>query len=213
MIYKVRFMPSLLLFFLLVLVMLFLGLPKSEKIWHSSTQSDDTTYCRKTLTLADQDVLNLVGNQAPWLLQPLPCEWNYHTWTVSATATAPNWSQCYLSVGRPALKAPSSLEWNIQRDATCVQVRKEDYQMFVKCSQALQPGASGLSMETARWKKTGKVSHLPRFFGVTPFKGKASVTVILLGFLWLWEQWGQGWLQWRCRSQECFQLLGQPGEG
>ena len=58
-----------------------------------------------------------------------------------------------------------------------------------------------------------QVKKLPRSFGVTPFKGKASVIVILLGFLWLWEQWGQGWLQWRCRSQECFQLLGQPGEG
>ena len=57
-----------------------------------------------------------------------------------------------------------------------------------------------------------QVKKLPRSFGVTPFKGKASVIVILLGFLWLWEQWGQGWLQWRCRSQECFQLLGQPGE-
>ena len=32
-------------------------------------------------------------------------------------------------------------------------------------------------------KITGKVSPLPRSFGVTPFKGKASVTVILLGFL------------------------------
>jgi len=36
---------------------------------------------REKLTLADQDVLNLVGAQAPWLFQPLPCEWNYHTWT------------------------------------------------------------------------------------------------------------------------------------
>ena len=23
-----------------------------------------------------------VGAQSPWLLQPLPCNWNYHTWTV-----------------------------------------------------------------------------------------------------------------------------------
>ena len=56
---------------------------------------------RLKLTLADQDVLNLVGGsqkmfleicivqqkkqvgaQSPWLIQPLPCRWNYHTWTV-----------------------------------------------------------------------------------------------------------------------------------
>jgi len=36
---------------------------------------------RLKLKLADQDVLNIVGAQAPWLLQPLPCQWNYHTWT------------------------------------------------------------------------------------------------------------------------------------
>ena len=35
---------------------------------------------RASLPLADQDILNLVGGRAPWLLQPLPCEWNYHTW-------------------------------------------------------------------------------------------------------------------------------------
>ena len=23
-----------------------------------------------------------VGAQSPWLIQPLPCRWNYHTWTV-----------------------------------------------------------------------------------------------------------------------------------
>jgi len=32
------------------------------------------------LPLADQDILNVVGGQTPYLLQPLPCEWNYHTW-------------------------------------------------------------------------------------------------------------------------------------
>jgi len=32
------------------------------------------------LPLADQDILNVVGGQSPYLLQPLPCEWNYHTW-------------------------------------------------------------------------------------------------------------------------------------
>jgi len=36
---------------------------------------------RLKLTLADQDVLNMVGAQSPWLIQPLPCRWNYHTWT------------------------------------------------------------------------------------------------------------------------------------
>ena len=24
--------------------------------------------------------MNVVGGQSPFLLQPLPCEWNYHTW-------------------------------------------------------------------------------------------------------------------------------------
>ena len=38
---------------------------------------------RKKLLLADQDVLNMVGSMSPWLVQPLPCPWNYHTWTVS----------------------------------------------------------------------------------------------------------------------------------
>lgn len=33
------------------------------------------------LSLADQDLLNMVGSVSPWLIQPLPCTWNYHTWT------------------------------------------------------------------------------------------------------------------------------------
>jgi len=45
---------------------------------------------REKLTLADQDVLNLVGAQAPWLFQPLPCEWNYHTWTVRSYGSVLN---------------------------------------------------------------------------------------------------------------------------
>ena len=43
--------------------------------------------CRLKLKLADQDVLNIVGSQAPWLFQPLPCQWNYHTWTVDSFLT------------------------------------------------------------------------------------------------------------------------------
>ena len=37
----------------------------------------------KSLSLADQDLLNILGSQSPWLIQPLPCEWHYHTWSCS----------------------------------------------------------------------------------------------------------------------------------
>jgi len=38
---------------------------------------------RNSLSLADQDLLNILGSQSPWLLQPLPCEWHFHTWSCS----------------------------------------------------------------------------------------------------------------------------------
>ena len=38
---------------------------------------------RNSLSLADQDLLNILGSQSPWLIQPLPCEWHYHTWSCS----------------------------------------------------------------------------------------------------------------------------------
>ena len=34
-----------------------------------------------------------VGAQSPWLIQPLPCRWNYHTWTVRSNS---NWSNTSL---------------------------------------------------------------------------------------------------------------------
>jgi len=38
---------------------------------------------RDSLSLADQDLLNILGSQSPWLIHPLPCEWHYHTWSCS----------------------------------------------------------------------------------------------------------------------------------
>ena len=38
---------------------------------------------RSSLFLADQDLLNILGSWTPWLIQPLPCHWHFHTWTCS----------------------------------------------------------------------------------------------------------------------------------
>ena len=70
---------------------------------------------------------------------------------------------------------------------------------FELCSQELQPGASVLSMEIVR------LQNRPKAIFIT------ANTAHLLGFLRLWEQWGQGRMQRRCRPQKCFQLLGRPG--
>ena len=75
---------------------------------------------RGNLPLADQDILNVVGGQTPYLLQPLPCEWNYHTWQVenisgnmigkiskpyALVPTWPNWTRasCSNAIWRKSL--------------------------------------------------------------------------------------------------------------
>ena len=58
----------------------FLGKPSS---WILDPLLDTSYLSRNSLSLADQDLLNILGSQSPWLLQPLPCEWHFHTWSCS----------------------------------------------------------------------------------------------------------------------------------
>ena len=37
-------------------------------------------YGDQNLFYADQDIINMVGEQSPYLIQPLPCEWNFIFW-------------------------------------------------------------------------------------------------------------------------------------
>ena len=50
---------------------------------HGKSQCCTLHISRNSLSLADQDLLNILGSQSPWLIQPLPCEWHYHTWSCS----------------------------------------------------------------------------------------------------------------------------------
>ena len=38
----------------------------------------------------------MVGSVSPWLIQPLPCPWNYHTWTVLSGKKAYFGTKCII---------------------------------------------------------------------------------------------------------------------
>ena len=59
-----------------------MGLSWPKACWLKIIYQSPFCCSRRKLSLADQDLLNMVGSVSPWLVQPLPCPWNYHTWTV-----------------------------------------------------------------------------------------------------------------------------------
>ena len=56
---------------------------KAQALFSRNFLIAKATLPRNSLSLADQDLLNILGSQTPWLIQPLPCHWHFHTWSCS----------------------------------------------------------------------------------------------------------------------------------